>query len=120
MTVEVQPGPYRTPFRDFTLGDWVGVNTRHGGLPSTIEKQRVIAISVSVDSNGIPRYELSVSSVTQGRIAWLKMQVAALIARKAGIRAVISDDEPTGGNPGDLWTPETKISTQIQPPPTPK
>lgn len=108
--VKIQPGYGRVPFRDFSLGDWIGVVVRHGAKPSTVDKQRVIAISVEVNADGVASYEIQLSSTKQTRVSWLKMQLDALINKKQGIRAMISDDQPRGGVPGDLWTPETKIS----------
>lgn len=104
-TVQVQPGPQRTPFRDYTIGDWIGLAKPAGRNPSTVQRMRVVSISVSVDADGNPAYELTLSSARQGRVAWLQTQVDALTARKKGIRAFIQSDEPTGGLPGDLWTP---------------
>lgn len=104
-TVRVQPGPQRTPFRDYALGDWVGLIRPAGRNPSTVQRMRVVSISVAVDADGNATYELTLSSARQGRVAWLQTQVDALVARKKGIRAFIQDDAPTGGLPGDLWTP---------------
>jgi hypothetical protein len=106
-TLSIVPGPYRTPFRDFGLGDVIGVARAQGRKPSTIDKHRVMAITVTVDAAGRAAYELTLASTRTTRTAWLKIQVDALLSvRKKGITAFIQDDEPGGGQPGDLWTPE--------------
>lgn len=110
-TVTVQPGARRVPFRDYQLGDWIGVARGNGVFPSKIYKQRVVAISVRVDAAGAVSYQLTLTGVRQNRVAWLKLLVEALINRKKGIRAFISDDEPTGGLPGDLWTPQSTVGS---------
>lgn len=103
-TVAVNSGFGRHPFRDFTIGDEIGIVQRHRGQPSTISKQRVMAISVSINADGAASYELTLQSTRVSRIKFLQTQVDALINRKKGIRAYIQDDQPTGGMPGDLWT----------------
>lgn len=107
-TLSIVPGQYRMPFRDFGLGDWIGIWRTQGKLPGSVERQRVMAITVTVDAAGQQAYELTLSATRTTRVSWLKMQVDALINRKRGIRPFIQDDEPTGGLPGDLWTPLTR------------
>lgn len=104
-TMKVVPGPYRTPFKDFGLGDWIGIWRPRGKLPGAIDRQRVMAITVRVDANGRADYELTLSSTRQARVTWLQLQINALINRKRGIRAFIADTRPTGALPGDLYTP---------------
>lgn len=103
ITIAVQAGPQRTPFRDFAVGDWIGL-TRLKAKTSNAEKQRVTAISVTVNADGRASYELTINTTRQARVTWLQTQINALINRQPGIRAFIQDDMP-GGRPGDLWTP---------------
>lgn len=104
-TITIRPGPGRTPFVDFDLGDYIGIVNTRGRLPSTIDRQRVIAITVTVDADNNETYELMVSSAQTTQVGWLKMQVESLINRKRGIRPFFTEDQPTGLRPGDLWTP---------------
>jgi hypothetical protein len=108
-TISIIPGPGRRPWRDFQLGDTIGLVRANGRAPSRLLKERVIAITVTVDADGRASYELSLQSTRTTRIKWLQAQVDSLINRRRGIRPFISDDEPTGALPGDLWTPESDI-----------
>lgn len=109
VTVMIAAGEGRTPFRDFGIGDWIGVSRLHGADPSTVVRQRVMAITVTVDAAGRPAYELKLDGVRASRARWLQAQIDSLINRKQGIRAFVQDDEPTGGTVGDLWTPLSDV-----------
>lgn len=105
ISIGIAPGEGRTPFRDFGLGDWIGLVTRNGRYPSTVDKQRVMALTVTVDGDGNAAYEVTLQGTRASRVKWLQTQIDALTTQRHGIRAFIQDDEPTGGLPGDLWTP---------------
>lgn len=105
ITISVRPGPGRRPFADFTVGDYIGLHKLRPGRPSQIDKQRVMALTVTVDADGQAAYELTIANARQSRLSWLQTQIDSLINRKRGIRAYIQDSQPTGGLPGDLWTP---------------
>jgi outer membrane protein OmpA-like peptidoglycan-associated protein len=113
-TVTVVPGYGRRPFQDYGLGDWIGLARRHRGLaPSTIDRQRVMAITVTVNADGVESYELKLQSARASRLSWLQLQIDALTNRKQGVRTFIQDDEPTGGVPGDLWTPAILFTSDV-------
>lgn len=107
MTIKVilgAPGTPR-PFRDFGLGDWIGIWRSRGKLAGAVDKQRVVAITVTVGADGVPEYELTLDSTRTTRVKWLQLQINALTTRKRGIRTFFQDDTPTGMLPGDFWTP---------------
>lgn len=54
-----QPG--RRPFRDYNIGDWVGVSAYRSGQPSTVDAYRVLAIVVNV-ADDVPVVELTLQS----------------------------------------------------------
>jgi outer membrane protein OmpA-like peptidoglycan-associated protein len=106
-TVTVIPGQGRWPFRDYGVGDQIGLVRRHSGSSSVVQKQRVTAMTVTVDADGNAVYELTLQSAQARKLAWLQLQIDALTTAKKGIRTFIQDDQPTGALPGDLWTPAT-------------
>jgi len=75
-----------TCFRDYNVGDWVGLE-RPGPGPggpdysgSVIDAVRVMAIAVSIDATGLVTCELTVSSYLQ----WLQEQLLYLVNKMGG------------------------------------
>lgn len=103
----------RRPFRDYQVGDWIGLVRFNGAADSTVDRYRVIGMTVKVSGDagsggqGVT-VELILSSVRQSRAVWLQRQIDALIAHRKGVRVTISDEEPRGGSTGDFWTRATE------------
>lgn len=103
-TVAVSSAAGRRPFSDFNLGDTIGLVRRRGTAKSSIEKHRVMAISVTVDADGVASFELRLDSARASRLRYLQASLDSLQLRRRGIAPYITDDEPTGAAPGDIWT----------------
>lgn len=114
-TIAITPGPGRRPWRDFQLGDTIGLVRPNGVLPSRLTRQRVVAMTVTIDSTGAASYELTLQTTRARRLKYLQAQIDSLTNRRKGIRAFITDDEPTGGVAGDLWTPLTELDPDTAP-----
>ena len=110
-TLTVTVGRGRRPFIDFTLGDTIGLVRLNGTAASTVDKHRVMAISVRVDSDGQPSYELRLQSNRASRLKALQARLDALTVRREGVRTFFSDDQPTGAAVGDFWTPPAPPAT---------
>lgn len=87
ITLQVAPvWPGATPFQDFQVGDWVGLENP-GPLPggpdfggNTVDAIRVVAIAISIDATGAVTAELTVNTYLQ----WLQEQLLYLVNKLGG------------------------------------
>jgi hypothetical protein len=76
--------PGRVPYRNFYVGDWIGVNAQYlGSTPTaagTPEKFRVMAITVRVSTDStVPECELTLNSLIDTKMAELEKQITQLL-----------------------------------------
>jgi hypothetical protein len=76
--------PGRQPYRDFNVGDWIGINVRY--LGSTVDarqgpdKYRVMALSISISADStVPECELTLKSLIDLKQEELQKQITQLI-----------------------------------------
>lgn len=94
LTVEVlADSPDRKVFRDYDVGDWVGLDVNDDS--SVPESQRVVAIGVSVDTQGVAKVELACQSLFQ-----LKERRMAKLASQGGGSMSVGSSTPSPLGPG--------------------
>lgn len=96
--------PGRRPFIDYQLGDWIGVATFRPGVASTVDRYRVLAIAVSVDSNGQPTVELTLQSLMEFRQRILERKLTAIVNRPNPLSNLPDVSIPKPPDPGDVLT----------------
>lgn len=69
--------PGRMPFRDYNIGDWVGISTYTPGRPSTLEPYRVLSIAIT-DTADTTTVELTLQSRLGFRMRQLEAQLTWL------------------------------------------
>lgn len=101
--------PGRRVFRDYTLGDWIGVayNSGQSRLYPT-EAERVMAISITVSGDGRNvECELTLQSTREAARRKLQAAVTSLLSHRRNVRVFVTDHEPLSAVEGDLWTVRT-------------
>lgn len=76
--------PGRQPFRNFNVGDWIGVNVDYfGATPTAVagpQKERVMAITIHVNADAtVPECELTLKSLIELQADDLQKQITQLI-----------------------------------------
>ncbi len=76
----------RRPFRDYDIGDWVGVSYNPwevdagaDGQPNVIDPYRIMAITVNVDNDGIVEVELTLQDLVESRERELEIELTRII-----------------------------------------
>jgi hypothetical protein len=106
-TISVDPNsPSRRVFRDFDLGDWVGIHRFNPDLTATIDAYRVMAITVQVDQNGKETLELTLETKLDALVRKLQRQLTAIKFTNNNVKVTLPDG---GAAPQPLvWDPGTK------------
>lgn len=109
LTMKVPPyAPGRRVFRDYDLGDWVGVSRYRGGTTNVVEAYRVLALTLKVDANNNVDLELTLQNTAAAYAQRLQARITSLRYHlDKGTTTWISDTEPVTARVGDLWTPRT-------------
>jgi hypothetical protein len=98
--------PGRRPFIDYDIGDWIGVASIRPGQTSTVDRYRVMAIAVEVDSDGQATVELTLQSLLDFREKALERELTSIINKIGdGSLPTLPDvNVPGVPNPGDVLT----------------
>lgn len=99
-TLQVTPNlPGKTVFRDFQVGDWVGLERPDF---SAVDAVRVMAIAVQVDSSGVETHELTLVSYLQ----WVQEQLQYVVGKLGGsFLSATGTTAVTGSSVGNLRQP---------------
>lgn len=80
-TVQIPYGrPTRRPFRDFEVGDWIGISTPQDNDWNKIEPYRVMAISIDVSGDDEIQCELTLESLWKSNQRKLAQKIQSIIA----------------------------------------
>lgn len=98
--------PNRRPFRNFNVGDWIGIVSYIGLNVSQVAKYRIMAMTIAVSTDSdTPDVELTLESVMDDRLKRLEKSITKLLnkpnkislADLADVKAP-ADGTTTGGN----------------------
>lgn len=105
--------PGRQPFRDFNIGDWIGVSTYRPSVESTVDAYRVMAIVVNISADSlVPTVELTLQSKMEARERQLELRLTEIINKVdnttnppgSNIPTPPSVTTPVGLDPNGNWT----------------
>lgn len=71
--------PGRRPFRDYNIGDWIGVVTYNPGEETTVEPYRVLEMIIRVDNTSLVTVELTLQSRLELRQRQLEVELTNTI-----------------------------------------
>ena len=98
-TLQITPNrPGKTVFRDFDVGDWVGLERPDY---SAVDSVQVIAIAVQVDASGVETHELTLVSYLQ----WLQEQLAYVVGKLGGQFLSVTGTTAVAGGISNLTQP---------------
>jgi len=105
-TINVSPNaPGRRIFRDYGLGDWVGISRFMGGAQTQIEPFRVMGFTLKIDQNSNVALELKLQSARESALRRLQIRLTNLLNGRESQNVYVQDEEPIYAKIGDIWTP---------------
>lgn len=104
--------PGRQPYRDFTVGDYIGLSVDYfGSTPTAVaapDKYRVMAITISITADStVPECELTLKSLIDLRMDELQKQITKLINDPANFD--IGTIKQISGSLSDNTTPDGSV-----------
>jgi hypothetical protein len=101
----------RRPFRDYAVGDWIGIANYTPDRGSSFDAYRILAIVVNIDEDGAGTVELTLQSKIELRDKQLQNKITNIINTINEMNGKLPGDQKSNDGDSTVTGPETTPAT---------